>query len=83
VLTVIEAWEKGKKEQDKEFKKGQEQLVQIMKRHDAKREEADRVAAKLDESIRDLDRSFLEMRFRAKDQLTKEEWDAARKHFNK
>jgi hypothetical protein len=27
-----------------------------MKRHDAKREEADRVAAKLDESIRHMDR---------------------------
>jgi len=83
VLTVIEDWEKRKEEQDKELKKGQEQLVKIMKRHNAKREEADRVAAKLDESIRDLDRSFLEMRFGAKNQLTKEEWEAARTHFNK
>jgi|GEM_PF-2109529 len=83
VLTVIEDWEKGKKEQEKEFKKGQEQLVEIMKRHDAKREEADRIAAKLDESIRDMDRSFLEMRFRAKEQVTKEEWEAATRHFNK
>jgi hypothetical protein len=29
-----------------------------MKRHGAKREEADRVAAKLDESIRDMDRTM-------------------------
>jgi uncharacterized protein HemX len=83
VLTVIEDWEKGKKEQEKEFKKGQEQLVQIMKRHDAKREEADRVAEKLDASIRDMDRSFLDMRFRVMELVTKEEWDAARTHFNK
>lgn len=83
VLTVIEDWEKRKEEQDKEFKKGQEQLVKILKRHDAKREEADRVAAELDKSIRDLDRSFLEMRFSVKDQITKKEWDSARALFKK
>jgi hypothetical protein len=54
-----------------------------MKRHDAKREEADQVGAKLDETIRDMDRSFLEMRFRAKELVTKEEWDAAKRDFNK
>ena len=83
VLMVIEDWEKRKEEQDKEFKKGQERLVKIMKRHDAKREEADRVATKLDETIREMDRSFLEMRFRAKELVTKEEWDAAKRDFNK
>ena len=51
VLMVIEDWEKRKEEQDKEFKKGQEHLVKIMKRHDAKREEADQVGAKLDETM--------------------------------
>ena len=83
VLMVIEDWEKRKEEQDKEFKKGQERLVKIMMRHDAKREEADRVATKLDETIREMDRSFLEMRFRAKELVTKEEWDAAKRDFNK
>jgi uncharacterized membrane protein YgaE (UPF0421/DUF939 family) len=76
-LTIIEDWEKGKKEQEKEFQKERAQLVKIMKRHDAKREEADLAAVKLDESIRAMDRSFLDMRFGVKNQLTKKEWDAA------
>lgn len=76
-LTIIEDWEKGKKEPEKEFQKERAQLVKILKRHDAKREEADLVAAKLDASILATDRSFLDMRFGVKDRLTKDEWDAA------
>lgn len=78
-LTIIEDWEKRNKEQEKELNKERAELVKIMKRHDAKREEADLVAAKLDQSMLAMDRSFLEMRFGVKDQLTKEEWDAAMK----
>jgi ParB-like chromosome segregation protein Spo0J len=76
-LTIIEDWEKGKQEQEEEFRRERAQLMKIMKRHDAKREEADLVAAKLDASILAMDRSFLDMRFDVKDQLTKAEWEAA------
>jgi len=78
-LKIIDDWEKGRKEQEKEFREERAQLVRVMKRHDATREEADLVAAKLDESILVMDRRFLDMRFGVRDQLTKEEWDAAMK----
>lgn len=78
-LTILEDWEKGNKEQEKELKEERAELVKIMERHDAKREEADLVAAKLDQSMQAMARSFLDMRFGVRDQLTKEEWDAAMK----
>jgi len=78
-LTILEDWEKGNKEQEKELKEERAELVKIMERHDAKREEADLVAAKLDQSMQAMARSFLDMRFGVRNQLTKEEWDAAMK----
>jgi hypothetical protein len=72
----IKYWSKALEAQNKDLGKAQKKIVKLARQHDATRAEADRIVANMDDSIRRMDRSFLDARFQLKGQLTQAEWDA-------
>ena len=74
ILSDLSQWESGQKKQDKEVSAGRDELLKTLRRQDAKRSEADPIIAKLDETFLEMDRDFLNLRFRVKDQATRAEW---------
>ncbi len=73
-LTEIDLWNKTLKEQDKAVIKDQKGLLGSLERHDTTRAEVDQLDAKLDETFHEMDRNFLDTRFRIKAILSKEDW---------
>ena len=74
ILSDLGQWESGQKKQDKEVSAGRDELLKTLRRQDAQRSEADPIIAKLDETFLEMDREFLDLRFRVKDQATRAEW---------
>ena len=74
ILSDLGQWESGQKKQDKEVSAGRDELLKTLRRQDAQRSEADPIIAKLDETFLEMDRDFLDLRFRVKDQATRAEW---------
>jgi hypothetical protein len=76
ILTYIDRWEALRKQQDKEISKARATLFKSLQRKDATRTEVDQITAKLDTTSLEMDQSFLNLRFRVKDQTTNAEWAA-------
>ena len=74
ILSDLGQWESGQKKQDKEVSAGRDDLLKILRRKDAQRSEVEPIIAKLDETFLEMDRDFLNLRFREKDQVTSAEW---------
>jgi hypothetical protein len=74
ILTYIDQWEALRKQQDKEISKARATLFKSLRRKDATRTEVDQITAKLDTTSLEMDQSFLNLRFRVKDQTTGAEW---------
>ena len=74
MLSDLGQWESGQKKQDKEVSAGRDELLKILRRQEAQRSDADPIIAKLDETFLEMDRDFLDLRFRVKDQATRAEW---------
>jgi len=74
ILSDLSQWESGQKKQDKEVSAGRDELLKTLRRQNAQRSEADPIIAKLDETFLEMDRDFLDLRFRVKDQATRAEW---------
>jgi len=74
ILSDLSQWESGQKKQDKEVSAGRDELLKTLRRQNAQRSEADPIIAKLDETLLEMDRDFLNLRFRVKDQATRAEW---------
>ena len=74
ILSDLSQWESGQKKQDKEVSAGRDELLKTLRRQNAQRSEADPIIAKLDETFLEMDREFLDLRFRVKDQATRAEW---------
>ena len=74
ILSDLGQWESVQKKQDKEVSAGRDELLKTLRRQDAQRSEADPIIAKLDETFLEMDRDFLDLRFRVKDQATRAEW---------
>jgi hypothetical protein len=76
ILTYIDQWEALQKQRDKEISTARATLFKTLRRKDATRTEADEVTAQLDRTSLEMDQSFLNLRFRVKDQITTAEWAA-------
>jgi hypothetical protein len=79
ILTYIDRWEALRKQQDKEISELRATLFKSLRRKEATRTEVDQITAKLDTTSLDMDQSFLNLRFRVKDQTTGAEWAALAK----
>ena len=49
-------------------------IFKTLRRKDAERSEAEPIMAKLDETFLKMDRNFLDLRFRVKEQVSSAEW---------
>jgi hypothetical protein len=76
ILTYIDRWEALRKQQDKEISEARATLFKSLRRKEATRTEVDQITAKLDTTSLDMDQSFLNLRFRVKDQTKGAEWAA-------
>jgi hypothetical protein len=74
ILGDISQWEKNLKRQDKEVDAGRKELLEILRRKEAVRSEVEPITAKLDRTFLEMDRNFLDVRFRVKEQVTSAEW---------
>ena len=74
ILSDLKQWESGQEKQDKQVSAGRDDLLKILRRQDAQRSEVEPVIAKLEETFTEMDRDFLDLRFRVKDQVTSAEW---------
>jgi hypothetical protein len=76
ILTYIDRWEALRKQRDKEISTARATLFKTLRRKDATRTEADQITAQLDRTSLEMDQSFVNLRFRVKDQTTSAEWAA-------
>ena len=74
ILSDISQWESGQEKQDEQVSEDREKLLKTLRRKDAQRSEVEPIMAKLDETFLEMDRSFLDLRFRVKEQVTSTEW---------
>jgi hypothetical protein len=74
ILADISQWQKSLKRQDKEVSAGRKELLEIMRRKEATRSEVEPIMAKLERTFLEMDRNFLDVRFRVKEQVTSAEW---------
>ena len=76
ILELIDTWKKEKKKHDKEVIKGRKSILKVMERYDWTREDLQQASSRLDEAIRKIDRSYLDLRFNLKEKITRDEWNA-------
>ena len=74
ILSDLSRWKSGQKKQDKEASSDRKELFKTLRRKDAERSDAEPIMAKLDETFLKMDRNFLDLRFRVKEQVSSAEW---------
>ena len=74
ILSDLSRWKSGQKKLDKEASSDRKELLKTLRRKDAERSEAEPIMTKLDETFLKMDRNFLDLRFRVKEQVSSAEW---------
>jgi hypothetical protein len=74
LLADIDHWEYVQQNYDKKVSDAREELLKKLRRKDAQRSDAEPVMAQLDDTFLIMDRDFLNLRFRVKQQVTSAEW---------
>jgi len=74
ILSYLSDWKSGQKKQDKEVSADREELLKALRRKETQRSELEPTMAKLDATLAEMDRNFLDLRFRVKHQVTSAEW---------
>jgi hypothetical protein len=76
ILSNISVWEAGQKQKDGKVSDDRDELLKLLRRKDAQPSEVEPILAKLDATLLEMDQSFLNLRFRVKEQVTSAEWAA-------
>jgi hypothetical protein len=74
ILSDLSQWKSVQKKQDKAAGADRKELLKTLRRKDAQRSDAEPIMAKLDKTFLEMDRNFLDLRFRVKEQVTSAEW---------
>ena len=74
ILSDISYWTSRQKKQDKEVRADRGELLKTLRRKDTQRAEVEPLLAKLDATFLEMDRNFLDLRFRVKEKVTSAEW---------
>lgn len=74
MLSDIDKWEALQEQEDKQVRNDRERLMDILRRKDSPRSAVDPILGQLDERFSQMDRRFLDLRFRLKEQVTSTEW---------
>lgn len=75
IVTLIDNWEKAHDTFQKQVKKEREVLLERLTSYSATKQDAMRAADKLNLYIDEDDQSFLDLRFKMKAQLSRDEWN--------
>jgi hypothetical protein len=74
LLSDLGQWKSDQKKQDKQASAARKELLKTLQRKDAERSDVEPIMAKLDETFLNMDRNFLDLRFRVKEQVSSAEW---------
>jgi hypothetical protein len=74
ILSNISVWEAGQEQKDDKVNDYRHELLKVLRRRDARPSEVEPVLDKLDATLLEMDQSFLNLRFRVKEQATSTEW---------
>lgn len=74
MLFDIHLWESGQETQDEQISDDRKKLLETLRRKDAQRSDVEPIVTSLNASFRDMDRNFIDLRFRLKDKATAAEW---------
>jgi hypothetical protein len=74
ILFDINYWESGQEKLDKKVRADREELFKTLRRKDARRADVRPITERLDATLAEMDRSFLDLRFRVQAQVTNGEW---------
>ena len=82
-IAAVKMWAKLDKQQDKALASARKGLLKVVQKDGATPADAAPLTARIDASIAESNRVFLDMRFGVVSRLTKAEWDAAVVRLNK
>jgi hypothetical protein len=74
ILSDIEHWESTEKKHNEDVRAARERLLATLRRKDAQRSDVEPTMTRLDAIFVEMDRNFLDLRFRVKEQVTPAEW---------
>jgi hypothetical protein len=74
ILSDLSQWESSQEKHEEEVSASRAELLKTLQRKDAQRHELEPIIAKLDKTFQDMDRDFLDARFRVREQVTTAEW---------
>ncbi len=74
ILSELDQWESEQAQRDKAVSKDREALLDALRRKDSSVTEVEPTLAALDGKLLAMDREFLDLRFRMKNQVTSAEW---------
>lgn len=74
ILSNISVWEAGQEQKDDKVRDYRDELLKVLRRRDAQASDVEPVLGKLDATLLEMDQSFLNLRFRVKEQVTSTEW---------
>ena len=74
LLSDLSRWKSAQKKLDKNAKADRKELLKTLQRKDAQRSDAEPIMAKLDQTFLKMDRNFLDLRFRVKEQVSSAKW---------
>jgi hypothetical protein len=74
ILSNISVWEAGQKRNDEKVSTYREELFKKLRRKDTQRADLERIMPNLDATLLEMDQSFLNFRFRVREQVTSAEW---------
>ena len=74
ILSQLKYWKSVQKDMDKSAGRDRKDLLDVVGRKNSQPSDVEPITAKLDETFLKMDRNFLDLRFRVKDQVTSAEW---------
>ncbi len=74
ILSELDQWESEQAKRDKAVSKDREALLEALRRKDSSLSEVEPNLTALDGQLLAMDRAFLDLRFRMKNQVTRAEW---------
>lgn len=74
ILFDLHSWESGQEKQDEAVHADRKKLVETLRRKDTQPSEVEPIVGRLDATFLEMDRKFLDLRFRVKDNVTSAEW---------
>lgn len=74
ILFDVNYWESSQEGLEKKVVADREELFKTLRRKDAQRSDVEPIMGRLDATLAEMDRGFLDLRFRVKEQVTTGEW---------